>query len=314
MSQSLDHPTPAVLHRGSRRFTPWQQASVSAILAILCAVWLYWSTIMSMTQAWLGSRTFAHGVLVLPATGYLLWCRRSSLVGLIPAPTAMGLVCLALTGALWVAGTVTNSDWLQQVAVIAMLPGILWAIMGSDVVRQLAWPLGFLVFMLPVGTSFEPWLQDLTGQMIVVGLGVTGIPYLYEGHFITLPSGTWEVAPDCGGLRYLLPGLAVGYAFSALVYRQPIRRWLFLVVCAVVLILANGLRAYGVMVGDYLGITEGADHRVFSYTIYGFTVLWLFWFGLRWQEHSMLPPSAATSELVGVLPILGTRSKWSCSR
>ena len=48
---------------------------------------------------------------------------------------------------------------------------------------------------------------------------------------------------------------------------------------------ANGIRAYGVIVGDHFGIADGTDHRVFSYTIYGLTIPLLFWIGLKWAEN-----------------------------
>ena len=80
-----------------------------------------------------------------------------------------GVVALILLGSGWIVGYVTDVRWLQQAAVVAMLPGLMWAILGKEVVRTLLWPLGFLVFMLPVGTSIEPWLQDLTGWFIQVG-------------------------------------------------------------------------------------------------------------------------------------------------
>jgi exosortase/archaeosortase family protein len=79
--------------------------------------------------------------------------------------------------------------------------------------------------------------------------------------------------------------LALGYAFSTLIYQQRTRRLVFLALCAVVLMVANGIRAYGVIVGDHIGIADGTDHRVFSYAIYGLTIPLLFWLGLRWGEN-----------------------------
>jgi exosortase len=175
--------------------------------------------------------------------------------------------------------------WLQQAAVIAILPGLMWTILGKEIVKILSWPLGFLVFMLPVGTSIEPWLQDITAWFIQIGLELSDIPYLYEDHSFIITSGIWDVDPDCAGLRYLLPGLAVGYAFAILIYRQPARRLVFLAICAVVLMVANGIRAYGVIVGDHVGIAEGVDHRVFSYSVYGVAMALLFLVGLRWAEN-----------------------------
>jgi exosortase len=196
--------------------------------------------------------------------------------------------------------------WLQQAAVVAMLPGLMWAILGKEIVKTLSWPLGFLVFMLPVGTSIEPWLQDVTAWFIQVGLELTDIPYLYEDHTIVIASGIWEVIADCAGLRYLLPGLAVGYAFATLIYRQPARRLVFLVLCAVALMVANGIRAYCLIVADHFGIAEGTDHRVFSYSVYGVTMPLLFWIGLRWAEN-MTVASISPSRTVGMSRDVDTR-------
>jgi hypothetical protein len=61
---------------------------------------------------------------------------------------------------------------------------------------------------------------------------------------------------------------------------------IFLVVCAAMLMLANGVRAYGVIVGDHFGVAEGTDHRLFSYTIYGLTIPLLYWLGSKWAESN----------------------------
>ena len=284
------------IQRGQPVPTEWQVTGLLALVVCLCVIGLFWPTIRSTIEIWESSRTFSHGFLVLPATGYLIWCYREKLTPLVPTPSAGGVVALIGAESGWVAGYLMNLEWLQQAAVIALLPGLVWILLGTQIVQVLLWPLGFLVFMLPVGTSIEPWLQDLTAWLILVGLKITGIPYLYKDYLITVPSGTWEVAADCGGLRYLLPGLALGYAFATLIYRQPARRLTFLIVCAVVLMLANSVRAYGVIVGDYLGIAEGTDHRVFSYTIYGLTMPLLFWLGLKWKQ-SEIPDAFPFSRL-----------------
>ena len=275
----------SVVPDGPPSSTGWRLMGLILCIATLCVVGLFWETVRSMIDVWASSRTFEHGFLVLPAMGYLVWCYRYMWMQVVPATSAWGVAALILLGSGWFVGYVTDVIWLQQAAVVAMLPGLVWVIMGKEIVRALSWPLGFLVFMLPVGTSIEPWLQDFTAWFIQVGLQLTHIPYLYENHQIVISSGTWSVDPDCGGLRYLLPGLALGCAFTTLIYQQRARRLVFLALCAVVLMVANGIRAYGVIVGDHLGIAEGTDHRVFSYSIYGLTIPLLFWLGLRWAEN-----------------------------
>ena len=288
MREVVDRAARGVIGESQPIPTHWQATGLIMLVATLCVVGLFWPTFRSMIDVWERSRTFAHGFLVLPAAGYLIWSYRDKLMPLVPAPSAWGVFALILAGAGWVAGYQLNLTWLQQASVVASLPGLVWAVLGTEVFRTIAWPLGLLLFMLPIGTSIEPWLQDFTAWFILAGLQLTGIPYLYENYRIAIPSATWEVAPDCGGLRYLLPGLALGYAFATLVYRKPARRIAFLVVCAAMLMLANGVRAYGVIVGDHFGIAEGADHRVFSYTIYGLTIPLLYWLGIKWTESKTI--------------------------
>ncbi len=291
MSKVVSSATTTVVPDDRALSSQWRMAELIVCIASLCVVGLFWETVRSMIDAWAGSRTFIHGFLVLPAAGYLIWCYRSSWIHLVPKPSPWGVAALALLGGGWFVGYIIDVMWLQQAAVIAMFPGLMWAILGKEIVKNLSWPLGFLVFMLPVGTSIEPWLQDVTAWFIQVGLQLTDIPYLYEDHSIIITSGIWDVDPDCAGLRYLLPGLAVGYAFATLVYRQPARRLVFLAICALVLMVANGIRAYGVIVADHVGIAEGVDHRVFSYSVYGMTMALLFWIGLRWAENMTVTSS-----------------------
>lgn len=254
------------------------------VFSSMVVLGLFWQTVQTMVNIWSHSRTFAHGFFILPACLYLIWCYRDRLVGVVTRPSGKGFLVLVAAGGGWLLGHLTNMLLVQQAAVVAMLPGLVWATLGTMVLRAILFPLGFLVFALPIGTSIEPWLQDFTAAFIVAGLQLSGIPVNWEGNFVTIPSRTWEVARDCGGLRYVLPGLALGYLYTAVIYRRSLRRLAFLFLCVALLTIANGLRAYGIILGDHLGIAEGTDHRVFSYVIYGMTMLTLFWLGLKWKE------------------------------
>jgi exosortase A len=259
------------------------------VVSMVCVIGLYWETVEQMVRTWANSRTFAHGFLVLPATAYLIWSYRDAWINIQPHPSAYGVGALLVPVCGWFVGGAIGVVWLEQAAVVAMLPGLMWALLGKEIIRALIWPLGFLVFLIPMGTALEPWLQDFTAWLIRIGLQLASIPYLYEPHRIELTSGTWTVDPDCAGLRYLLPGLALAYAFVTLVYRRPGRRLSFLALCTLVLMVANGIRAYSVILGDHFGIADGTDHRVFSYAVYGLTMPLLLWLGLQWQENAKAP-------------------------
>ena len=261
----------------------WRYRIGLLIVACIAVLGLFWPTVRTMLQVWTHSRTFAHGLLVFPACLYLIWCSRARLSGLAPAWWGYGWLLLAASMGGWIVASLADIMAGREVAVLLMFPALVGAILGSDVLRALGYPLGFLLFALPIGTSIEPWLQESTAVFIMVGLKLTGIQAVRDGYFITVQPVTWEVAPDCGGLRYVLPGLALGYMYTAVMYRHW-RRLGFLVLCVFALMVANGLRAYAIITTNYLGIAEGADHRVFSYIIYGVTMASLFWIGLKWKK------------------------------
>ncbi len=275
----------------------WLVSGGLLLVVSLAVVGFYWATVLSLLDAWGSSRTYAHGYLVIPAAGYLVWCYRERLFTIVPRANVWGLLSLLMVEGLWIVGKMFSLVALQQAAIVCVFPCLVLTILGQEVARTVSWPMGFLLFMLPYGTSIEPWLQAWTAAVIVGGLSVLGIPHRYDTFQITVPSGIWEVAPDCGGLRYLLPGLALGYAFSILAYRSPWRRAGFLILCGTMLMLANGLRAFAVILGDHLGIAVGTDHRVFSYSVYGMTIPLLYWIGNKWVDGGIdgAPPRRSAS-------------------
>lgn len=255
-----------------------------------------WPTAQSLLHAW-ASRTFGHGMLVLPATLYMVWCYRDRLRSTFPGPDLSGLVSILAVALLYAIGNLVESLVLRQGALLGMLAALVWGLFGRQVFLALRFPLGFLLFALPVGTAIEPWLQAATANGLSLALAFTGIPVLRDGFVLTLPSGSWEVAADCGGLRYLLPGLALAYLYTAIVHATWKRRLQFLSICGVSLVAANCLRAYGIVLADHVGFAVGTDHRLFSYSVLGGTLLVLAWLGHRWSEEATLCRTAGCSPL-----------------
>jgi len=58
------------------------------------------------------------------------------------------------------------------------------------------------------------------------------------------------------------------------------------VLCSGALILANGIRAYSIILGNHLGVAEGTDHRFFSYAVYAATYLSL----AGWDSDGPITP------------------------
>ena len=262
--------------------------NVGVMLAVL-GIWMvtFWPTFRDMAQLWLRSGTFAHGLVVLPISAYLIWTRREPLGAVVAKPAWGVLLPLALVILAWCAGVAFSIASLEHFAGTAVLVVALWLCLGHQVFRTITFPLCFLMFMAPVGDFLVPTFMDFTADFTVTALRATGVPVFQEGHHFVLPNGRWSVVEACSGIRYLIASLMVGTLYAYLNYRSFKRRALFAVVALVVPIIANWLRAYMIVLIGYLSDNElavGVDHLLYGWVFFGIVIALMFWIGNRWAE------------------------------
>jgi exosortase A len=264
----------------------WRNASLilgSALVLLVCA---YSATAASAVASW-SHDPFSHGYLVIPAAGYLAWTRRRDLESLKPAATFWALPPLVLIAFLWLLGNLTNTAVVQQFCLVAMVVGLVWGLLGSSAARALLFPLGFLLFALPLGDRIVPVLQDFTASFAVKLLQFSGVPVLLEGHVISIPGSRWQVAEACGGINYLVSSLAVGYVFAGTAYKSWTHRLSFFAASALLPLVANGFRVYTTIViasFGYTGIAAGLEHNLYGWLVFALTMILLFVTCGRWEE------------------------------
>jgi len=130
-------------------------------------------------------------------------------------------------------------------------------------------------------------MMEFTADFTVRMIQLTGIPVYRDGLSFQLPTGSWSVVEECSGVRYLIASAALGTIYAYITYRSLLRRSVFIVVSLIVPIVANGLRAYGiVMIGHYSGmrLAVGADHLLYGWVFFGLVIFLLFWIGGFWAE------------------------------
>jgi exosortase A len=255
------------------------------VIAIILVI--YWRTTESMVAIWWRSETFAHGFLILPITLFLIWNERREVAKLVPAPDVLGWVLLAGAGVLWLVAAAGEVQVVRQYALVAMIPAAVTAIAGRKVALSLAFPLAFLMLAVPVGEALIPPLMNWTADFTVAALRLSGIPVYREGTFFTIPSGNWSVVEGCSGLRYLIASITVGFLYAYLSYRRFWKRVLFIVLSVTVPIIANGLRAYMIVMIAHLSdmkLALGIDHLIYGWLFFGLVMLLLFWLGSFWQD------------------------------
>jgi exosortase A len=262
---------------------------LGAVVFYTCGLLLiFHETVSSMVDIWSRSQTFAHGFLVLPISIWLLWRERETYYDLPARPQPYALLLLLLFGTIWLLATMVDIVVLEQLAFVAILTSGIWAIVGNVISARAAFPLLFLLLAVPMGSELIPPLMSLTAATTEIMVRASGVPLYREGMYLYLPTGTWSVIAECSGVRYLIASFTLGLIYAYLTYNSFWRRLLFVLASIAVPIVANSLRAYGVVMMGHLSdmrLGVGVDHLVYGWGFFGLVMVILFWVGGFWQEE-----------------------------
>lgn len=302
----------------------WRVALGFIGVGMVALLGIYHETFASIVSIWWRSSTFAHGFLIFPISAWLIWQRRDAVTQIPPRPDYRALPVLFMAGLGWLMAHLVGVLVIEQYALIAMLPVLVWLILGWRVFWELAFPLFFLLLAVPAGEFLLSPMMDFTADFTVMMLHLTGVPVYREGTFFSIPSGDWSVVEACSGLRYLIASITLGCLYAYLSYHSIYRRLAFIALATVFPVIANGLRAYMiVMIGHLSDMTlaVGVDHIIYGWVFFGLVMLLMFWLGSLWIDPQQPAVGGRPSELqetsasrsaflVSLVVALGVVSVW----
>lgn len=286
----------------------WRRRGLWLGLAWLGLGVVYGPVVADMLRLWTTTTSYNHCFLILPIALFLAWQRRDRLCALAPRASAAGLLPMGAAALLWLAGEVTRVALFQHVAFIASLAAAGWCVLGTAAFRILLFPFAYLLFAVPEGKFLVPYLQDWTAVVVVELLHLTGIPVFIEGRYLAIPSGNFVVAEACSGINYLLASLAVGAMYMDLNFVSAWRRAAFMALATAVPLLANGVRAYGIVMIAHLSdyrYALGVDHFIYGWVFFGLVIFLLFSLGNLFSDlPDMAPPApAVAADKAGGVPV-----------
>jgi len=218
-----------------------------AVAAALVA--LYWKVVPHLVEQWADEEDYNHGFLILPLALYFVWEQRERLRALVPRASLAGAGLLAVGLLVLVVGSIGAELFLQRSSLLLVLAGLVWLILGTEFLRQLLFPLAFLVFMIPlpaiVMNAIAFPLQLFAAQSATFCMQVAGIPVLREGNTIVLSNTTLEVVEACSGIRSLQALLALGAVYGYFTQKAVWKRWALLALSIPIAIAANAFRVAG---------------------------------------------------------------------
>ena len=242
--------------------------------ALLAIALLYAGVVSGLVSDWASDDNYSHGFLVAPIAAYFAWERRHRLAAAVRRPSALGLVVVLGSLATLVAGILGAELFLSRVSLLGVVTGAVLFVLGWNHLRILAFPLAFLLLMVPIPAiifnqiAFP--LQLLASQFGQSALVLCAVPVLREGNVLVLANTSLEVAEACSGIRSLISLLTLGIVYG---YFTDSRTWVRVVIALStipVAIVSNGLRVAGTgLAAAYIG-PEAADG--FFHTFSGWLV------------------------------------------
>ena len=271
----------------------WRKAILVVAVCLAALGAIFHQEVVGAFQVWVGSATYNHCFLIIPIALFMIWQRRELLVGVAPRPEYRALLLIPLLSLAWFADSVFGVLEIRQFVVMTIVQATLLGILGWRVYRLLMAPLLYLYFLVPSGEFLVPSLQDFTANFAVKGLQLVGIPVFSDGTVIDIPAGTFAVAEACAGLRFLVAAVAFGVFYATEIYQSPVRRAIYMALSVVVPIIANGLRAFGLIAAaEAFGSATAieADHITYGWIFFSMVLVALIFIGRIFSDRDGSPP------------------------
>lgn len=269
------------------RVTDARPLAVLAALGVV-VVAACWPTFVQLAQTWSGDVSYQHGWVVPLVSAWLIWRVRGTLAKLPAQPSWTAVAALGLCAIVWLIAVLADVRVVAQLAAMTMLLCCVVVVLGRRASWQIAFPLAYVLLAVPAGESLVPALMEFTADFTVGALRLTGIPVYRTGLYFVTPGGTFEVARSCSGIRYVMASVAVSALFGYLSVRSWCRRAALIVFAVAVAVLANGLRAYAIVLIAHFSdmqLAVGVDHFVYGWVMFAFVTFLIALAALRFRDR-----------------------------
>lgn len=225
----------------------------------------------------------AHGWLVPLFSVAVLWMRRRRLLESVGSPSLVGLLLLLPGLLLFWAGARGDQIRLSQLSLFWSLWALTYAFYGKAFARQTAFPVAFLLFMVPLAffDAITVKLRLVISGLASLLLNGIGIPVENVGTGLHCSSGggfNLDVADPCSGMRsiFALAALTAGYAYFT---QKTLLRKLALFACSVpIAMLGNLARIFSIALVAHITnekVATGFYHDYSGYVVFIVGILFM---------------------------------------
>ena len=236
---------------------------------------LYAGVLKSLVFQWWSDPNYGHGFFVPLFSCYILWHEREHWTTLEIKPSNFGFAVMLGAVGLLLLGSLGAELFISRFSLLVLLAGIILFLAGWKVLAAVSFPLGYLVWMIPIPAivfnqiTFP--LQLMASRLAAAGLELVQVPVLRDGNVLVMSNYSLEVVEACSGIRSLTTLIALAFAYGY--FAEP-RRWMRYVLALLTIpiaIVTNAIRILGAgMLAHRYGptIAEGFLHGFSGWLIF----------------------------------------------
>jgi len=220
---------------------------------------------------------YSHAFLIPLISIFLVWLKRHKLGTIEIKPAGFGWV-LFLSGLLiHILSTAFRVSFVSGLSIIMVLIGLVLLSFGKNYLRQLMFPIVFLIFMVPLpmvaiaNLSFR--LKIFAAQISTFAINRLGVPAIREGSVIKTMHAYIMVEDPCSGIRSLVALIALGALMAYFSNISKVRKGVLFLTSIPIAISTNVIRIISlVMVGEIYGqqYASGVFHDAMGILVFVF--------------------------------------------
>jgi exosortase len=236
-----------------------------------------------MIQEWKGHSDNSHGFIVPFVAGYFAWARIKQLDSVNINGSWWGCIVLFLALAVYVLSYAGGLAFPARVAMVFALFGLVWCMLGGETIRIMAFPILFLLFMIPVPYSL---LNLVSGPLQLIATIISAdlietcsIPVFREGNMLYFVGTQLEVAEACSGIRSIMSLTMLAVVFASLSHAGWKSKAVLILSATPIALVANIIRVTGTgILAHFFGdqVARGFLHEFSGMVIFAFGFLALF--------------------------------------
>ena len=273
--------------------TPDMQDRPYGLLAVIAILFvgIYATTFAFMMGRWASDEAATHGWLILPIAATVVYFKRDRLRALPLGCNVGGLWVMGVALLMHLAEKAIDLNGPSPLSIPLFIAGAVWYFAGNAWLRELSFPIAYLLFMIPVPggltqvVTFPLQLLATNGSRAIVShLGIAvqgsgthmqfyevGKPHIVENIVLM------EIAVPCSGIHSLMAIKAL-HAITAYLTRLKLGWKWVLFMCAIpVALAANLCRIVSIiLVSAYINKVFGLGmwhENIAPYLVFGFAIV-----------------------------------------